>query len=74
MARQAGRKVSIGYGGRTYVGAYVVVGADVRVDCPEGSKEGPLRGAEANPESVAQVLLREIVHASGFAGAVVPPR
>lgn len=61
------RKVSIGYAGRAYAGTYSTWGSRVRVRYRQGVREGDLGCAAANPEAVAQVLLRELVHASSRA-------
>ncbi len=72
MQNQTRRNVSIGYGGQAYAGSYCVVGDSVRVSCLYGSREGLLWSAGANPESVAQVLLRELVHAQHVASRDPP--
>jgi hypothetical protein len=71
MAQQW-KRVSIGYAGRAYAGVYSVVGEVVNVASTYGRSVGAIGCASANPQSVAQVLLRGIVHASAIRAATFP--
>lgn len=67
------KRVSIGYSGNAYAGVYSVTDQVVKVTSRYGCKTGELGCAAANPQSVAQVLLREIVHASRSAAGSGAP-